>query len=205
MGKTTNQSLQEHYDQLYKKNDAYWGFRPSPFALLAYSMLDEEERKNDCVLDLGCGQGRDALFFAEKGLFVTAIDISEIGIASLKKHAKKKKLKIATIVGDMHDLPQEKFDIIFSDMALQMVHPKEREAYIKQLQDNYLHALHVHIIPIKGACFGEQFICDNDLLKKAYSSWNILAYEETWNTAMSREKKPFLMREARIIVKRKKE
>jgi len=35
------------------------------------------------VLDLGCGEGRNAFFFAGRGCVVTAVDISAKGIAKL--------------------------------------------------------------------------------------------------------------------------
>ena len=35
------------------------------------------------VLDLGSGEGRNALFLAERGSDVTAVDISEVGVRKL--------------------------------------------------------------------------------------------------------------------------
>jgi len=192
--------MKEYYESLYKENSAYWGMLPSPVALqvLAYC-------KQGKLLDLGCGQGPDAIFFVKKGLRITAIDISPKAIADLKQHAKEFGVAIDAREADMRNLPREEFDIIFSRMALQMIKTEERREYIEELKKAYPDAVHAHIIPISGACFGTAFICDNNLLKEAYAHWNILFYEEAWtiSRALNKNGEPFLMREARIIAKQK--
>lgn len=190
--------MKDYYESLYRENESYWGMIPSPVALLALAHCKGK------VLDLGCGQGPDALFFAKKGLHVTAIDISPKAISDLKKHASEFGVHIGAREADMRELPQEKFDMVFSRMALQMIKPEERNAYIQKLKATYPDAVHTHIIPISGACFGTEFICDNHLLKETYSDWNILFYEESWTVSrvLNKNGEPFLMREARIMAKR---
>jgi 2-polyprenyl-3-methyl-5-hydroxy-6-metoxy-1,4-benzoquinol methylase len=48
-------------------------------------MCYEEFVKNKVqkILELGCGQGRDSLFFASKGLEVHAIDSTKVAIEDL--------------------------------------------------------------------------------------------------------------------------
>lgn len=41
------------------------------------------------VLDLGAGDGRNALYLARKGFTVKAVDLSEAGIAKLNRLAKE--------------------------------------------------------------------------------------------------------------------
>ena len=69
-------------------NQAYWDCyyqnkvcseEPSPFARYV-STLVEPGRE---LVELGCGNGRDAVFFAEQGLRVTALDLSKIAIDDL--------------------------------------------------------------------------------------------------------------------------
>ncbi len=52
------------------------------------------------ALDLGSGDGRNALYLAEKGFEVTAVDLSEAGIAKLQRFAKERNLSIETQVAD---------------------------------------------------------------------------------------------------------
>ena len=102
-------------------------------------------------------------------------------------------------------MPDKNFTVIFSRMALQMIEEKDRETYIKKLKQKYSNSIHVHIIPISGACFGTDFICSDDLLKKAYKDWDILFYDEVHTISRSKNKngEPYLMKEAWIICKRK--
>lgn len=44
------------------------------------------------LLELGCGQGRDTLFFASKDIDVTAMDYSSVAIDGLIKRAKERNL-----------------------------------------------------------------------------------------------------------------
>ncbi len=81
------------------------------------------------ILDLGCGEGRNALLLAENGFDVTAVDISEAGIRKLQALAQKNNLHIHTQVADIRDywFPQS-FDLIVSHGCLHLL---ERESWQK--------------------------------------------------------------------------
>ena len=196
--------MRDYYDALYRENEQYWGRVPSPVALLLLSRC-----KPTSVLDLGCGQGPDAVYFAQKGVAITAIDIAPAAIDALKRHAAELKLTITALAADMRAAiigrKHGMFDAIFTRMALQTLPPSERRACIDDLKLAYPDAVHAHIIPIQGACFGEEFICDDNLLKKAYADWDIIFYEEAWTISRvpNKDGEPFLMREARIIARKK--
>ena len=65
------------------------------------------------VLELGCGSGNDAIWFAKKGFNVTAVDISEKEI-NLAKEKSKGISNINYIIDDIHSFStEEKFDIIY--------------------------------------------------------------------------------------------
>lgn len=68
------------------------------------------------ILDLGCGNGRHVVFFAELGFDVYGIDISEEAIEIANAWLEKKGLKAYLKVGDIEKLPfeDEYFDIIIS-------------------------------------------------------------------------------------------
>jgi tellurite methyltransferase len=68
------------------------------------------------ALDLGCGVGRHALLFARLGLDTTAIDMSEQGVAELRRNAEDEGLTIKADVAPMTDLPfaDGSFDYVLS-------------------------------------------------------------------------------------------
>lgn len=59
------------------------------------------------VLDLGCGVGRHALYFAALGFDVSAIDGSQSGIAHLREEAEAAGLRVRAQTGLMTHLPYD--------------------------------------------------------------------------------------------------
>src|SRR5262245_7633414 len=84
-----------------------FGTRPSGFALEVAAFV----RPGDRVLDLGAGEGRDAVFFAELGAIVTAIELSSAGIAKARRLARSRRARVNWIEGTMTEaLPSGRFD-----------------------------------------------------------------------------------------------
>ncbi len=54
-----------------------------------------------CAIDIGCGDGRNALLLAARGCKVTAIDISPVGIAKVQQFAAERGLEIDASVQDI--------------------------------------------------------------------------------------------------------
>ena len=87
---------------------------------------------NAAVLDLGCGEGRNALFLAECGFDVTAVDISRNGINKLCSLASQRGLKVRSFVADMRTYELDRqFDLIISHGCLHLI---ERPAWEQLLQ-----------------------------------------------------------------------
>jgi SAM-dependent methyltransferase len=75
------------------------------------------------MLELGCGQGRDTLFFASKGIELSALEHSKVAIDGLIKLAKEKNLLSnihASVYGVKGVIPfrDEEFDAVYSHMFL---------------------------------------------------------------------------------------
>ena len=65
-------------------------------------------KEKGSVLDLACGDGRNALFLAESGFEVTAVDFSEAALNRLKRFAEKERLTVYTQQMDL--CCEENFD-----------------------------------------------------------------------------------------------
>lgn len=104
------------------------------FAKKAYLVLKNKKKKT--VLDLGCGDGRDALYFAKKGLLVTAVDVSPIALDILRKKVKKTKITNVKIVEkgiEQFVNEKKKFDGIYAHLSLHYFYDKETKNIFKKL------------------------------------------------------------------------
>ena len=73
------------------------------------------------ALDVACGKGRNALFLAERGFDVTAIDISPVALEEGRRRAEEKSLRISWQQADLEqiELPQVFYDLIVNFNYLQ--------------------------------------------------------------------------------------
>ena len=65
----------ESYDELYRSAPAVWSGRPNRQLVVEASVLPPGS-----ALDAGCGEGADALWLAERGWQVTAVDFSAVAL-----------------------------------------------------------------------------------------------------------------------------
>ena len=110
----------DYWNKLYDSK-FYFGIGPTKLAKKAESFLHES--KVEKILELGCGQGRDAIHFAQLGYEVNALDISPKAIKSIEKI--KTELDLTILQPQVHDITkllpfsEEYFDFIYSNLTLQ--------------------------------------------------------------------------------------
>ena len=91
-------------------------------------------KKRAKVLDVGCGQGRDALFIARMGHHVTAVDKSPSGIADLLADSQREELAIDGYVADIRQFrSRHTFDVVVVDRLLHMLCATDRTAVLEKL------------------------------------------------------------------------
>ncbi len=91
--------IKENYELLYGKTpDASSYGKPADLAAKIVDILPRGSK----VLDLGAGDGRQALYLAAQGFEVTAVDLSEAGLEKLQRLAAKQSLEIKTEVADLN-------------------------------------------------------------------------------------------------------
>jgi tellurite methyltransferase len=76
--------------------------------------LDDEIPRTGRALDLAAGAGRVAVAMARRGLDVTAVDISPVGLALAREAARDEGLKLKTETADLErdGVPQGPWDLI---------------------------------------------------------------------------------------------
>ena len=80
------------------------------------------------LLDLGCGEGRDVVYFAQHGFEVTGLDLSLVGLEKAQRYAEEVGVQIETIHADIADYELEDiYDAVFSTGTLHYLPPDRRE------------------------------------------------------------------------------
>lgn len=74
------------WNQRFGSETTYLGERPSPFLSREIERL-VRLAPGRRALDIACGEGRNSVFLARHGFQVTALDISDIGLAKAAKRA----------------------------------------------------------------------------------------------------------------------
>lgn len=101
------------YDQHYQESHLFGDPYPEFVAF-----IQQWPTRGD-ALDLGCGQGRDALMLAGLGFQVTAIDASHVGVEQMLAEAKARGLTINGLVADFYTTGIEgNYDLIVLDAML---------------------------------------------------------------------------------------
>ena len=126
-------SIRTNYEKWYEGDEYYWGLEPGDFLFELIKLCPPTE--NTKVLDIGCGEGKDAVFMAEKGYDVTAFDLTENGIRKTIALAHKRGVKVNAYVDDINTFEtDEQFDIIFSTGTVQYIFDENKEAFFKKLE-----------------------------------------------------------------------
>lgn len=105
----------DQYHEIYAKQD--WIHKPSLFAEWVMQYLPN----TGSLLDLGGGQGQDAVFFAEKGYQVTLLDFTASALDRAKEKFISNAVSVAIVHHDMRlPLPFHPgdFDVIYAHMSL---------------------------------------------------------------------------------------
>jgi SAM-dependent methyltransferase len=99
------------WDERYAAPGFVYGTAPNDFLVEAAPRLPR-----GTVLCLGEGEGRNAVFLAERGHRVVAVDRSRVGLAKAKALAASRGLAIEPIVADLaaFSLPVDAFDAVTS-------------------------------------------------------------------------------------------
>jgi ubiquinone/menaquinone biosynthesis C-methylase UbiE len=114
------------------------------------------------LLELGCGNGRDAVFFAEKGLRVVALDQSDVAIASLSARPQNERYdhRPTFLEADFTRLEDGRFgqlDAVYSRFTLHAITQEEASVSLGWAARNLRPGgrLLVEVRSVKGSLYGK--------------------------------------------------
>ncbi len=108
-------------------------FKPDPLVKKAMRYLPRGKQ----LLDVGCGEGADSVFFARKGFTVTAIDRNKDYISRFRRYCKDEKLSgISILHRDVvnYRYPRNRYDVIISVLVICCMKRSDFEKMLKPLK-----------------------------------------------------------------------
>jgi tellurite methyltransferase len=102
---------QKRWDERFGRKEFALGKEPNSFLKKHIHLLPKGK-----ALDIAAGEGRNAVFLAQHGFAVDAVDISEKGLKKAQRLAREKGVKINTILIDLDQYPieKERYDLIIN-------------------------------------------------------------------------------------------
>jgi SAM-dependent methyltransferase len=150
-------------------------FNPNANALLADAVKGVKPGK---ALDVGMGQGRNAVYLAKHGWDVTGMDPAEVGLAIARRSALEAKVRITPVLqtAEEFDWGENRWDLI----AVIYGNPRGLEKQIRaSLKPGGLLVIEAfHKDAAKGRKIGAGVLFETGELKKLLLDFEVVRYEE---------------------------
>jgi bifunctional enzyme CysN/CysC len=116
--------------------DAYYGKQVAPASPSSFAMYVESKIQNkQKILEIGCGNGRDSVFFTEGGHSVTAFDRSEGAIESCKRNHINQSIDfISGSFSGIDFLSEDNYNLVYSRFVF---HAMPLEEELKTIQKSH--------------------------------------------------------------------
>jgi cyclopropane fatty-acyl-phospholipid synthase-like methyltransferase len=120
------------FDESYRGTPPWDIGRPQ----LEFVRLGRSREVRGRVLDVGCGTGENAIFFAQLGMEVWGVDSAPLAIEKAKRKAVARKARVRFLVEDALQLGrlETKFDTITDCGLFHAFSDEERSLFIKSLR-----------------------------------------------------------------------
>ena len=120
----TPPNSQAEWNARYLEKNQIWSGNPNVALVREVSALAPGS-----ALDLGCGEGADAIWLAGRGWAVTAVDISDVALERARRHAETAGVDVDFVLDDLAGSPGG-FDLVTS-FFLHVPEPGLRERTLR--------------------------------------------------------------------------
>jgi len=116
----------------YSRDEFIYGRAPSYLAEFVVSRFKGTGRR---LLEIGCGYGRDLIFYALNGFAAEGVDISDVAISQGRRWTESLGVKVRFYEGDFLEVEfeEDSFDIIVSYHTLYLLSKEEREEAVQKI------------------------------------------------------------------------
>lgn len=128
-------AYEKRYKQVYEK-DMLWSSKDRTLEVHEV-IIDRKISKKDKILEIGCGEGRDAIYLLDNGYNVFAVDYSESAINKCKSLSKNKYNENFKQFDLIKDTLNERFKFIYSIAVLHMfVLDEHRDKFLAFIREH---------------------------------------------------------------------
>ena len=126
----------KYYWNKYYQNTRFINAKPSNFSKFCFNKFIKRAKKKS-ILDIGCGNGRDAIFFFKKGLKVVGIDKSAtvIKINTVRFPIGKNLLFYKKDIAKFNFKGIGKFDFVYLRFFLHAINFKTQNKLFKNIHN----------------------------------------------------------------------
>lgn len=175
--------LEPFWEEFYRRDDRA-AFTTQPNATLCE--FEHLLSKDAAILEAGCGEGQNVLYLAQQGYEnVDAFDLSENGIAKVKRRCAALNISLNAYVADLTKYTFDKqYDCIMSFGTLHFVQKEQWKQFIAQAKANtkpggiHIMQIFTDVVPITEdlAPFAVGLAKDGEL-RDQYADWEILQFK----------------------------
>jgi SAM-dependent methyltransferase len=134
----------DYFNAVYKQHDRYWWRRPDRYStdpadhtesIIAHNLLLAlDGRKPGRALDIGAGEGTDAIRLALLGYEVDAVEGSEVGAEKTTRFAREMGVRLNVIHADANlYMPRGPYDVVVCNGLLHYI--ADKPTLVQRLQD----------------------------------------------------------------------
>lgn len=126
---------EDYWNKYYANRTEISELEEAP-SLFASDMLQRYMECGKNLVELGCGNGRDSLYFAKNGLNVTGIDASQIAIDKLREnHSMDHCVFICDDFVSVESIYQIQYDYCYSRFTLHAINERQETQILKKAYD----------------------------------------------------------------------
>lgn len=178
-----NEELVPFWEKAYQ-NEEIDAFSSEPNATI--KEIEHLLSNQSKIIDVGCGEGQNAFYFAKQGYCnVDAFDISEHGIAKLKRRCERENVQLNAFTADLTTYQfGQQYDLIMSFGTLHFVNTTDWKDFINRAKANTniggIHIMQIFTDTVPAskdiAPFAIGLAKDNEI-KELYNDWEILQFK----------------------------
>lgn len=167
--------LRDQYNETYASPTDQRTFNQEPNAFMVETLLTWKPGR---ALDVGMGQGRNAIWLAKQGWNVTGIDLSDVGVKLAQQNAMRAGVRINAIVANAEDFDfgVDQWDLI---VLCYVPFAPYRDRLVRSLKPGGLVLVEFFHQDTRRVRLFSGGFRDNELIH-AFTELRVLRYEDVW-------------------------